>query len=195
MKTYSISTYILTIITFVTLILTFSSECGTNINNIYLGIFCSSSVSMIISLIGYYSEKKKTLKKFIIVAQNKAKYLNTYIVTWPVEKKCQFYIDYCLQDFYDINEAYDDIYFMICKKSKDEYELVYEKLKDITNLIYNYYFEFSWFLNGTGKTKNGINEDIQKIEIKLLNKSKTTNIFYFEIEKQINSLYSKIVKN
>ncbi len=165
MKIYAKSIWWLSLITLISFcVLVFSNE---TVYDISLAIFGSSLVTLIISIIGYRSERKKTLEHFYNVICKRISYLSTYLQSWSIEDICNFFINHFYRDFPSIGDAYADIYFLWDykkKKLKYIYNNIYSKCRDMSYYIDNYYFDFATYINKTGKNSQIIKEYTKNLE-------------------------------
>ena len=193
MKIYAKSIWWLSSITLISFcVLIFSNKI---IYDISLAIFGSSLVTLIISIIGYRSERKKTLEHFYNTICKRISYLSTYLHSCSIEDKCKFFINHFYRDFPSIGDAYADIYFLWDYKKKNLkyiYDNIYSKCRDMAYDIDNYYFDFATYINKTGKNSQIIKEYIQMLESKYLN-NKIENNFRVTIMNELNGEYYKIL--
>lgn len=197
MKTYAKSiwwTGSISILSFLSLLIL--SKC-TLLYDISLAIFGSSLVTLIVSIIGYRCERKKTLENFFSAVYKKMAFLSHYIEGWSIEKKCSFFIDFLLNDYQDIGDAYAQIYFFFDYKDESRkyiFNNIYDKCCNMTKFIYDYYISFSLYLYGQKKDSNSIQKDIKEIEKKLLNVEDDNN-FCDIIINELHEKYYKILYN
>lgn len=90
MKIYAKSIWWTGSISLISLILLLNLPELKRLYDISLAIFGSSLISLIISIIGYRCERKKTLENFFNVVYKKMAYLSHYIEGWSMKKSVTF---------------------------------------------------------------------------------------------------------
>ena len=74
--------------------------------NLLLGIFGSSFLTFVTSVIGYRVERKKTFEGFSYFSKEILRNLNKYQTSWTIDEKIDFFLTY-----HDISCAEWDRYF------------------------------------------------------------------------------------
>ena len=198
MKTYAKSIWWLLIITIVALILLISCNDFKIVYDISLAVFGSSLITLIISIIGYRTEKIKTMEAFYKAVYKRVVYYNTYLKSWTTEDKCNFFINHYLKDFPSIGDSYADIYFFFdFKKNNKKYifNCIYRKCKEMIDSIDFYYFNFATYLNKTGENKKSIEQHIEELENKLFEVSgiNVKSDFSDKIMNELNGKYYNLL--
>ena len=184
---------LITIVTLITLLLT-----QDKIYDISLAIFGSSLITLIISVVSYRCERKRTLEQFYNTICKRISYYSTYLQSWSIEDKCHFYVNHFLKDFPSIGDAYANIYFfwdIKKRKRKYIYDNIYSKCRDMGNYIDSYYYNFATYINKTGEADHAIDNYIKKIESELFNQkgNKIESDFMDNIMNELNGEYYKIM--
>lgn len=197
MKTYAKSiwwTGSISILSFILLII--FAKCKL-VYDVSLAVFGSSLVTFIISIIGYHCERKKTLENLFIAVYKKMAYLSHYIEGWSFEKKCSFFINFLINDYQSVGDAYAQIFFFFDYKDKARkyiFNNLYDKYCNMVNFIYDYYISLSLYLDGRKSNNNEIKKDIKEIEDKLLN-AEDGSIFCDTMINELHGRYYKIMYN
>ena len=198
MKTYAISIRWLLIITIASLFLIIFCSSSFRIYDISLAIFGSSLVTLIISIIGYKTEKIKAMEAFYKAVYKRIVYYNTYLHSWSTENKCNFFMNHYLKDFPSIGDTYANIYFFLdFRKNNTKYIFnnIYSECKKMIDTIDLYYFNFATYLNKTGESKKTIEKYIKELENKLfvINGHSVNSDFSDKMMCELNGKYCKLL--
>lgn len=164
--------------------------------DIALAVFGSSLLTLILGIIGYNTERKRVLENFYLVVRKRIKFWDLYDRNEKIQSKCRYFIDYYLKDFEDLGTAYADIFFIFnrfSKKQKCIYEKIYNRCMKFSWLIEEHYWNFKWYIDGSGKNDQVIAEFINKIEDEMLNVIKSDSGEYSEpkITRELDEELSK----
>lgn len=193
MKNYVWIVRTLFIVTLVSFVLLFLTKC--TFYDIMLAIFGSSFVSLIISVIGYFTAKTETLEDFYHSVSERLHYWTLYDSNDSIEEKCEYFMSYYIKEFSDIGRNYSKIYFLFdCKQKEKIYNDIYIPCSDLNNSIINYYWNLKWHLDGTGRNEKIITEIIKELENKMID-SKNGKDYIINIQEQLNGFYLDILNN
>lgn len=99
MRTYKYAIYITCAITLISFCIAFALNFYfTDTNpfwcNLLLGIFGSSSLTLLTSIVGYRVERRRTFEGFSYATKAILHDLNKYQYTWGLEEKVDFFLNY-----------------------------------------------------------------------------------------------------
>lgn len=94
--------------------------------NIFLAIFGSSFLALITSIIGYHTEKRKTMEAFYCTTSRLLKELMKYSADWEDLIKLDYIIKYNDVDKDQWGEQFASIYFVFRNKENTHY--IYDKI-------------------------------------------------------------------
>jgi len=157
--------------------------------NISLAIFGSALLSLIIALINYFILKRKVLEEFYKTIKDRIHFLTEYDNGTNLNEKCKFFIEYYNKDFSDYGLSYANIYFLFDFKGKNKkyiYDNIYCKTFNLSNTINNHYWNFRWYVDGTGKNDEAVKKMVKSIE-------KNMKIFMDKIPYEFENRYYKIM--
>ncbi len=179
-------------------------------SNLFLGIFTSGLLTLMISIINYRNEKRKTLEKFYVNTMKVIKNIYFYIAH-KTNDNIDYTIDLILEiskfDYTELDNAYGDISFMFNNKKNTKYifEDIYNPICEFKNLISFCSFHFNEYKSNTSKNKKAIQMYLNKIDnlIFTAKKNQTTskcsnniaNAIFSELEgRYYNIMYPHIKK-
>ena len=124
MRTYKYAIYITCAITLISFCIAFALNFYfTDTNpfwcNLLLGIFGSSSLTLLTSIIGYRVERRRTFEGFSYATKAILHDLNKYQYTWGLEEKVDFFLNYTDISKIDWDRYYGDFDFFTSFFSKD----------------------------------------------------------------------------
>ncbi len=193
MRNHVYSVIAFTVLTAISLMLLFFLK--KTAYDIVLAIFGSSFVSLIISLIGYFTSRKDTLEDFYESVSKRLHYWTLYDPSDSIDKKCEFFINYYIKDFSDIGRAYSKIFFLFDFKHRSRnriYDKIYQPCMNLNDSIVEHYWNFKWHIDGTGRNENVMNKYISEIENIMIDK-KTGTDFIIQINEELNTFLIKMI--
>lgn len=139
MRVNKYSTYITSGITIIALILAiiFNYNKLDFCANLFSGIFASALLALILAVIGYFVERKRTLEKFYSYAQRAAANYNRYENDGNLERTIDIILQMDGFDYLELDNAYTDISFLFNDKAKREYinNSIYKVTMELRDLI------------------------------------------------------------
>lgn len=171
MRIYRNATIITALLTVVSFIIAAFLNFGTTIDpfwcNLLLGIFGSSLLTLITSIIGYQVERRKTFEGFSYCTKEILRNLNKYQVSWTLEEKINFFLAY-----HDISCSEWDRYFgEFCflfdfkkRKRKYIYEKIYQPLLTTNQKIGYHIWHFRWHKDGSGRNEQVMKKFVKEVE-------------------------------
>ena len=135
--------------------------------NVCLSVFGSSLLTLITSYIGYITERRKTLEGFSYSTRGLLHILTKYDLSWDIERKLDFFLDYADMDRSLWNIQLGDIYFLNDpkrKRFKYIYEKIYLPVLNLNKKVLEHEFHFKWHKDGSGKNDVIMSQFIMEIE-------------------------------
>ena len=182
MRNYAISIYIttpLTIVALDTAILLHYCATGANADfwcNVCLGIFGSGLLTVLVSCVGYASEKKKTMEGFYYNTLDILRYLGRYDVNWERDRKIDFFICYCDMNLNLWDMHFGDMIFLFDfskKKIKYVFEKIYSPIIKFNKAVGNRCYHLRLYKNGDSNNTAVIDIMLGEIESLLISKEKS----------------------
>jgi hypothetical protein len=186
MKNYVIATRvtaILSLISFSIAVIIQYFCCGIKAEfwcNVCLGIFGSSLLTFITSIIGYFTDKRKTMESFLYSTYSLLNIIKQYDINWSLENKIDFYLNYLNIDKSIWDSQFGAIYFMFDindKNLKYIFNNIYKPIFDFNQAISKHEYHFRWHKDGSGSNAAVMEVFISELE----------NLFI----KRVNSEYSR----
>jgi len=148
--------------------------------NVCLGVFGSSLLTFITSIIGYFADKRKAMESFLYSTYSLLHIIKQYDINWSLENKIDFYLNYLDIDKSIWDSQFGAIYFMFDYKDKNFkyiFNNIYKPVLDFNQAISEHEYHFRWHKSGSSS-----NTAVMKIFI-----SELENLFI----KRENSEYSR----
>lgn len=180
------------------------------VSNLFSGIFASGVLTFIMSIIGYWVERRKTMEKFYTYAIKAVSNLNLF----EYEKDLNRSIDSVLQmnqfDYVELDNAYGDMVFLFRNKKKQKYiyEKIYKPILDAKNTVAEACFHFKEYkkaINGNAQAMRVFLSEIAKVfmsvtQRKCINENGlstvmtyTYNKFVHDLRKELNGDFYRIM--
>ncbi len=157
MKNYAISIYITVPLTAVSLgIALLLHYCGNGTEaefwcNVCLGIFGSGLLTVLVSCVGYASEKKKTMEGFYYSTKSILHKVGSYDGSWNRDQKINFYVDFYETEQFVWDSQLGDIY-LITDLARQQFRYIYDKIYspiiNLSNEIGERVFHFKLYKDG-----------------------------------------------
>lgn len=182
MRNYAISIYITAPLTIIALIVaTLLHYCATGANagfwcNVCLGIFGSGLLTVLVSCVGYASEKKKTMEGFYYDTLDILRFLSRYDVNWNRDRKIDFFICYCDMNLDSWDMYFGDMLFLFDfskKKRKYVFEKIYSPIIKFKKAVGNKSFHLRLYKDGDSNNTAVIDKMLGEIESLLITKDKS----------------------
>lgn len=141
--------------------------------NITLGIFGSSLLTLISSIVGYRVERKRVFEKFFCYTNKILKQINQYQEHMTLEEKIDFLLKYIDTDKIELDSCLGDIDLLFdLRKKKFEYiyNMIYKPLRDLERAIRKHEWHFRWHKDGLGKNNKVMETFVAEIEPLILDK-------------------------
>jgi uncharacterized membrane protein YeaQ/YmgE (transglycosylase-associated protein family) len=147
--------------------------------NVLLGIFGSSVLTMLTSIVSYNQEKQQILENFWRYTLQLLSFLNRFTDCENLDDKVQFYIGYVDLDktAWDMEYGRIDFFFDVQNRKRDYiYKNIYEPLHDFDAAIKKHESEFRGYLKGNNNNRTAITFFSDELESKLCEKIETTSL-------------------
>ena len=182
MRNYAISIYITTPLTIVALSAAMLLHyCATGANadfwcNVCLGIFGSGLLTVLVSCVGYASEKKKTMEGFFYNTLDILRFLSRYDGNWERDRKIDFFICYGDMNLDSWDMCYGDMLFLFDfskKKMKYVFEKIYSPIISFNKIVGNRCYHLRLYKNGDSNNTAVIDKMLAEIESLLITEEKS----------------------
>lgn len=183
MKNYAISIYITVPLTAVSLgIALLLHYCGNGTEaefwcNVCLGIFGSGLLTVLVSCVGYASEKKKTMEGFYYSTKSILHQLGSYDGSWDRDRKIDFFVDYYEKEQFVWDSQLGDIFFLF-DFSRDNFNYVYNAIYcpiiHLNHELGDRVFHFKLYKNGERIPDAILDRLISELEPVILKKEQKT---------------------
>lgn len=213
-KNAIITTGLLTIISFIAaVILYFHTQIDQFWSNALLGVFGSGLLTLLTSIIGYGVERRKTFEGFAYKTKEILHVLNKYQISWGLDEKIVFFLNYHDISKADWDRYYGDFSFIADVQGKNRcyiYTKIYEPILKLNQTINKHVWHFRWYEDGTGKNKV-VGKFIKEIETQLIEETveiagtemsnvdggitmtTTKNKLVCDIQREINGKYYQLM--
>lgn len=133
-------------------------------SNVCLGLFGSSILTMITSIIGYFVERKNCMEGFYTETLKFAGRLKRYYYITELEEKINFFLNMMDYDIANWDDFFSKIDFF-CKKQRDYiFHKIYVPLMRIEKNISKSEWRFRMYKCGTGGKQSVIADYVNEIE-------------------------------
>lgn len=205
MKVYRNATIITAVLTifsfFAALLLNFYIQVDPFWCNALLGVFGSSLLTLLTSIIGYRVERRKTFEGFSYTTKAILHDLNKYQTLWSLDEKIEYFLNYHDVSKVDWDKYFGDFCFMIDYKQKNRkyiYTKIYTPILKINQAINSHVWHFRWYKDGSGRNDRAVGKFIEEIESLIIEVStETCSISPTDSESKVimTSTKNKIVCN
>lgn len=133
-------------------------------SNVMLGVFGSSLLAAITSIIGYFSERKKSMERFYTESLKLLNRFNKYQTDFNLEQQIDFFLDMDEYDITDWDAAYGDMDFFVNENRTYVFTQIYKPILDVYRTACSHSWHFRMHKNGTGVNENVMKEFVSQIE-------------------------------
>lgn len=182
-KHATIITGMLTILSFLSsLYLNFCTSKG-NIDvfwcNALLGVFGSSLLTFISSIIGYRVERRKTFENFSYATKELLHELNKYQSSWNTKEKIKFFLHYNDISKVDWDRQYGEFCFLLdfCHKCRNYiYYRIYTPIQEINSVIGSHMWHFRFQQENSEPVPPAVEDFVKEIEQLIMEVKTVTQI-------------------
>lgn len=171
MRIYRNAVYITALTTvvsfFVAVVLNFRTSADPFWCNSLLGIFGSSLLTFITSVVGYQVERRRTFEGFSYCTKEILRNLNKYQTSWTLDEKINFFLTYHDISWTEWDRYYGEFCFVFdFTKRKRTYifENIYQPLLKVNQKIGYHIWHFRWHKDGSGRNERAMQKFVQEIE-------------------------------
>lgn len=177
MKAYKNLTIIATMISviafFLALILHYCFPCyeAEFWINVCLGLFGSAALTVLTSIVSYFSEKIKTLQDFLYHTRQILSIANKYQEHMTLEQKIRFFLEYSEFDKIAWDADFGNMSFFFEKTTHNQkyiYDNIYKPILDFNHAVANHVWHFRWYLDGSGKNDAVMQKFVDELQGYLL---------------------------
>ncbi|MPM48751.1 hypothetical protein SDC9_95478 [bioreactor metagenome] len=177
-KKATIITGIMTAASFIgAFILNFSVYIDAFWCNALLGVFGSSLLTFMMSVISYRVERRKTFEGFSYSTKAILHDLNKYQTSWSLEEKIDFFLNYHDISRIDWDRYYGDFCFLFDVSKKNIqyiYSIIYQPILELNQSINYHIWHFRWYKDGSGRNEKVISQFIKELEELIIETTMTT---------------------
>ena len=122
-------------------------KCFEYTSNLFAGIFASSILVLLVSIVNYQNERRRTLEKFCSYAWKAATNYNSFENEGNLERTIDSILAMDKFDYLELDNAYGDISFIFNNKKNREYiyRSIYEPIITLRRLIHEKCFHFNMY--------------------------------------------------
>lgn len=170
-------------------------SCANNyLENLFIGIFSSSILALLIAIINYRAERKKTLEKFYSYANKAVANFNRFENNGNLERSINSVLQMNQFDYIELDNAYGDISFIFYykKNRKYIYDKLYKPILDCRNLIAEKSFHFMKYKKATNGNSRAMQRFVDDIADILLIQKEQKMINSYGVSTVIKTTHSKL---
>lgn len=140
--------------------------------NVMLGVFGSSLLAAITSLIGYFSERRKSMERFYTESLKLLNCFNKYQTDFNLDQQIDFFLDLDEYDTTDWDAAFGDMDFFWNSSRTYVFNQIYKPILDVYRTACSHSWHFRMHKNGTGKNENVMKKFVSEIEPSFIERKK-----------------------
>ena len=140
--------------------------------NVCLGLFGSSLLTLITSIIGYFAEKRNCMDGFYIETKKFLNKFNRYQIDLKLEDKIAFFLEMADYDKTDWDMDFGKMDFFNNKQREYIYYNIYTPLIEARKIIADHAVQFRMHTNKTGKNEPTMFALVENIEKCFLSQKK-----------------------
>jgi len=124
------------------------------------------------SVIGYFTERKRTLERFYSYAQKATSNFNRYENDGDVDRTIEVLLQMNQHDYLELDNAYGDIKFLFFDKRNREYiySAIYFPIQEVSGLIAEKAYHFKNYLRQTNGNRQVMKIFICEIDNKIMHR-------------------------
>ncbi len=140
-------------------------------SNVFLGIFGSALLTLLVSIVNYLTERRKTLEAFWSYGHKAIRNLNRYSADDDLDRAIDVFLQMNEFDFQPFDDAFGDICFLINnKKQRSEIgNRIYSPIMEIRNTLVNccwHFAEYKEAIHGNRRVMEHYVASIDRLLIK-----------------------------
>lgn len=142
--------------------------------NVFLGIFGSGLLTVMVSSINYLTERRKTLEAFWSYGHKAIKNLNRYSVDDDLDTAINVLLQMKDYDYQPFDDAYGEICFLFHNKKlrKEITERIYSPIMEVRNVINEKSFHFDQYKKAANGNRRVMTDFVAEIDKLLIERKK-----------------------
>lgn len=138
--------------------------------NLFSGIFASGVLTFLMAIIGYLTERKRTLERFYSYAQKVVSNFNQYEYDGDINHTIEILLQMNKFDYLELDTAYSNIDFLFFDKKNRKYiyTSIYNPINEVRNLIADKAFHFKEYRKATHGNRQVMQNFICEIDQKIM---------------------------
>ena len=175
--------------------------------NVCLGVFGSSFLTVITSILGYFVERKRLTEGFFGETAKILNEINKYEINLSLDEKIDFWLKMSDYDVTSWDMYYGQLDFFEEEISKNIYDSIYTPIQNVKHKALYRAGYFRKYKNGTDRSEKAMQMFVDEIENSILEKTEykcvvdeqevvginARNKIYEDIWKELNGRYSKMM--
>lgn len=172
----------------------FCSCANSYLENLFIGVFASSILALLIAIINYRAERKKTLEKFYFYANKAIANFNRFENNGNLERSINSVLQMNQFDYIELDNAYGDISFIFYDKKNRKYiyDKIYKPILDCRNLIAEKSFHFMEYKKATNGNSRAMQIFVNDIADILLIQKEQKMFNSYGVSTVIKTIHSKL---
>ena len=163
--------------------------------NVLLGVYGSSLLTLITSLIGYFADRKAVMEQFYTNTLKLLNKFNRYQNDFSLEQKINFYLDLADYDITDWDMSFGKMDFFFNGNRAYIYAKIYKPLLETYHKSCSHSWHFRMHTNGTGVNEVVMQHFVDEIEPSILEKKALIHNAGKDDEVSGTSIKNKIEEN
>lgn len=161
--------------------------------NVCLGLFGSSVLTLLTSIIGYSSEKRSCLEAFYEETLRIVNRVNRFQHDLSLEDKIEFFLNMADYDHTAWNTTIGKMDFFDNRQRDYIYEKIYFPLRSVDEAISKHTWQFRMHKNGTGRNEKVMESFVDEIEKSILEKKEYHYTMKDDRDYVTTSIHNKVV--
>lgn len=135
-------------------------------SNVFMGIFGSGLLTVMVAVINYTTERRKTLESFWSYGHKAIKNLNRYSSEDELDTKIDILLQMNEFDYQPFDDAYGEICFLFRNKKlrKEITERIYSPIMEVRNMLAEKSFHFRLYKKATNGNRRVIENFVAEID-------------------------------
>ena len=165
-------------------------------SNLLVGVFASGVLTLLISLINYSTERRRTLEKFYSYALKAASNFNRFENDNSLERTIDIVLQMNQFDYIELDNSFGDIDFFFNNKKNREfiYENIYEPTVNLRRIINEKCFHFNEYRKAVNGNSLVMQRFVKEIDSFIMSRSEDELTLEDGTTTIVVTCYNKIVK-
>ena len=167
------------------------------ISNLFAGVFTSGLLTLLMSIIGYFVERRKTLEKFYTYATKAASNFNLFEDEGDLDRSIDSILQMNQFDYVELDNAYGDMDFIFGNKRSRKYifDKIYLPILNARNTVTEKCFHFKEYKKATHGNSRVMRDFISEISKILMSCTEQKSINEYGVSMVIKSTHNKFVED